>query len=160
LAIGENIFNIYLTEEPVPELDPGVRAVYGKIRINDYRETFVASLIFWGAHDYERQWIAALQRLVEGANRSILISSYVEPVSEGFLFCWTLYRVGETVCIQNQMLFFDQLSGPFNVESPWDSVGKRESFNAEGLKISEWTTTVNSIHGCLNRKLQAAPRYI
>src|SRR5579863_9497627 len=104
------MFDIYLTDESVPDLKPGDRAVYGKIRIDDYQETFVASLVFWSPAQYQRHWETSLRRIVAGGDRSALITSYVEPAPGGFLYWWPLFREGQTVHLQNQMLFFDQLN--------------------------------------------------
>ena len=150
------MFNIYLTEDRVPETDPGVKAVYGRIQIGRDYETFTASLIRWTAGDYERHWIAALRRLINGGDGSALITSYIDPVAEGFLIWWPLYRSGDAIFVQNQMLFFDSLIQPFDVEHPWDSLRRRETVNAEGFEISEWRTTIDDIRECLELKLRAA----
>ena len=145
------MFNIYLTSDPVVEPGTGAKAVYGKIQIDDWDETFSASQVFWTAEQYQRHWAAALRRIVEGENRSALITSYIEPMSGGFLNWWPLYREGDTIYIQNQMLFFDQLKSPFCVEYPWESVSERKTTTAEGTEISEWTTTVSSLQQYLQR---------
>jgi hypothetical protein len=151
------MFDIYLTEESAPGLDPGVRAVQGKIRIGDYFETIITSLISWTPKQYERHWLTAVQRVVEGGDRSALITSYVEPAHgpDDYLVWWPLYREGETVHIQNHMLFFAQLTGPFSPELFWTSVRDRRTVDDEGLAISEWTTTVDSLSTFLDRKMSA-----
>ncbi|SRR5579872_2699841 len=146
------MFDVYLTEESVAETDSGVQAVYGKIRIGDFSETFTASMARWSTSQYELHWIAALQRILDGAGRSVLITSYVDPFPEGFLFCWPLYRGGETIHVQNRLLFFDQLLAPFDPNHPWDSIHARRTTNDEGQRISEWTTDVDSIRECAARK--------
>jgi CdiI N-terminal domain len=107
------MFDIYLTDQSVPEGDPGAHALYGKIRIGDHSETFIANLLFWNRKQYEEHWLMAVKRVVEGADRSALVTSYNEPspVPDEFLNWWPLYRDREAAYIQNQMLFFDQL-GP------------------------------------------------
>ena len=146
------MFDIHLTKTIPPELPPGVRAVYGCIQIDNHRETFTSSLVFWEPEDYERQWIVALDRIAIGAAESILVTSYVEPISGGFLTTWPLYREGETIHIQNQMLFFDHLKTPFSPEYPWQLIAQRKTINSEGIPISEWNTTRQDILECLARK--------
>ena len=59
------MFEIYLTDEVLPESDGD--AVYGTIQIEDYKETFVASLVRWTPAHYELHWREACQRLIRDA---------------------------------------------------------------------------------------------
>ena len=151
------MFKIFATDEIVSEsANDGTPAFYGKIVIGDFRETFGASLASWTRDDYDRHWRKALEKLVAGADRSALITDYVEPPdhasAESYLFWWPLYRDGDTVYVQNQILFFGQLSQPFSSERPWESVKDRETGNEDGQRISEWTTTVEEIKNFLNQR--------
>ena len=126
-------------------------------RVSRRTVTFIASLYYWSPLQYEQQWLTALRRVVEGANRSVLITSYVEPplvvTSDDYLVWWPLYRAEDVVYVQNQMLFFKTLKAPFSIECPWEFVRDRQALNAEGVQVSEWVTNVQSIRECLNRKL-------
>ena len=153
---GGYMFDIYLTGDTVPKTDSGVKAVYGRIQIGGDHETFTSSLMRWTRANYERHWIAALRRLTNGGDRSALITSYIDPVADGFLIWWPLYRSGDVIYVQNQMLFFDRLTESFEAGRPWDFVRKREIVNAEGFEISEWRTTIKDIDRCLERKVRAA----
>jgi hypothetical protein len=137
------VFKIYLTNETVPESDGW--ASYGKIEIDGFAETFVASLVSWSRDEYESQWHRACRRLLEGANESVLIASYVDPSITEFCMWWPLYREGEIVLVQNQLLLYSQLSLPFNASEPWASPGKRELVTDDGEEISEWDTTLDQI---------------
>src|SRR5689334_3650690 len=147
------MFDIFLTEElvtePASEGTTNTESVYGSICIEDYRDTFITDLSVWNRTQYEQQWIAAVQRLLANATHSVLITSYVpppiQPTPEDFLVWWPLYREGDVVYVQNQLLFFRQLPNPFFPGRPWDSVGPRQIVNAEGFEISEWTTTIESV---------------
>jgi hypothetical protein len=144
------MFKIFATDEIVSEsTNNATPAFYGEIVIGDLHETFVASLASWTRDDYDRHWRKALERLIAGADRSALITDYVEPPthpSDGsYLVWWPLYRDGDTVYVQNHILFFGQLSQPFSSERPWDSVRDRETVNEDGQKISEWATTIEEI---------------
>jgi hypothetical protein len=148
------MFDIYLTDEVVREPNPAVPAVYGKIQLGAYVETFVASLVFWTPSQYEQHWHLAAKRMVEGAEKSALITSYIEPTlqPDEFLIWWLLYRDLDTVFVQNQFLFFERLRAPFSTSNPWDSIPNRRTVNDEGMKISEWTTTVDSFADFLGRR--------
>lgn len=54
------MFDISLRDElvtqPVSKGVPGSDAVYGRIHIEEYQETFIASLSFWNRPQYERHW--------------------------------------------------------------------------------------------------------
>jgi hypothetical protein len=137
------MFEIRLTNEAVPDSEG--QAVYGRIQIEDYTETFVASLVSWTPDEYESQWYRACQRLVEGALESALVSSYVTPPTSEFFMWWPLYREGEIVHVRNELVPYSQLNKPFSVEAPWTSVRERKIATDEGLEISEWNTSIQSI---------------
>ena len=144
------MFGIFNTDERLPEsATDRVPVACGKIVIGEFQETFVASLVFWTRDDYDRHWRKALERLISGADRSALITDYVEPpahpTTESHLMWWPLYRDGNAVYVQNHILFFGQLSLPFSPERPWDSVRDRQVVNRDGQKVSEWTTTIDDI---------------
>jgi hypothetical protein len=149
------IFDIFLTDEIVRETEPGVVALYGKICIGDYLETFIASLHSWNKAMYQQHWESALGRLVEGETKSALITSYVDPKAATYSMWWPLYRDGDAVYMQNHMLFYDQLQRPFSITNPWESIPERRTATADGRHISEWTTDLPSISKCI-AKLRTA----
>jgi len=150
------MFEIVTTDEPVSEpAAEGVPTVSGKIVIDDFQETFTASLAFWTRNEYELHWKRALERLIAGAERSALITDYVPPParvsSEDYLVWWPLYRDGDTIYVQNHLLFFGQLSRPFSPDRPCNSVRDRQVVNEDGQKISEWATTIGDIKQFLSQ---------
>jgi CdiI N-terminal domain len=149
------MFDISLTDESVSELEAGVMAVYGQIRVGDFSETFVASLDSWNRDRYERHWKGAIAKIVDGSDRSALITSYVEPIHSTHLMWWPLYREKNSVYLQNPMLFYDQLKKPFSAEAPWDSVRERQTVSPEGKGISEWATDFDSLREFLQRTAYA-----
>ena len=144
------MFDIYLTDEVVPESDGD--AVYGKIQIEDYKETFVASLVGWSRGHYEHHWREACQRLIRDGRESALISSYEQPSWSEFLVWWPLYPDGDVVYVRNELLIYAQQREPFSIEVPWRSIRRRAIVNDEGLKISEWDTSARSIREFLERR--------
>jgi hypothetical protein len=144
------MFDIYLTDDVVPESEG--QPVYGKIQIEDYTETFVASLVSWTRAHYEQHWREACQRLIGDGKESALISSYQEPSWSEFLVWWPLYPDGDIVYVRNELLIYARQREPFSIEEPSCSVRQRTTVNDEGLKISEWETSARSIREFLNRR--------
>ena len=149
-----SVFDISISDEPIPGLDPGEIAVYGTIIIGDFREDFYSSRAIWTRQQYQQHWNAAISRIVAGEKRSALIVSYLEPRLSHSLEWWPLYREADNVYVQNQLLFFDQLSQPFCADRPWDSVRDRQTISSEGQKISKWTTNVDSLCEFLKKRGQ------
>jgi hypothetical protein len=145
------MFDISLTSELIGGLDPGETAVYGRITIGDFSEELYVGLASWDREKYEHQWKVAIARIVAGAGRSALIVSYIELLFSHYVMLWPMYRDGETVYIQNRMLFFDQLSKPFSTDRPWDSLQERETISPEGERISEWVTDIDSLRAYLEK---------
>jgi hypothetical protein len=57
--------------------------------------------------------------------------------------------VGDVVFVQNQLLLYEQLDKPFDIDAPWASIKERRTLSDEGLPLSEWTTSVAEIQDCL-----------
>jgi hypothetical protein len=117
----------------------------GEITLDDFVETFDIPLTFWSAARYERQWREGIDRLLKGAARSCLITSMLDPRSEAFGDWWKLYREGDHVLVQNQMLLTEVYGKNFDPDEPYRSIPERLPFNAEGTPISEWCLEFNKI---------------
>jgi hypothetical protein len=143
-------FSIGLLSDPVADLEPGVIASYGRIEIGEFQERFIASLMYWGRGDYERHWKQALARILDSFNASCLITSIVDPAAASHLFWWPMYRVHDTVYIQNHILFFDSLSSPFNQNDPFPSIPKRRLVDEDGNHLSEWSVSIKDIESFLH----------
>lgn len=59
------------------------RLAKGLIVIDEFRESFEASLTYWSVHDYEVHWGEAIKRLLDGRSRSCLITSLYNPRLSG-----------------------------------------------------------------------------
>lgn len=145
-------FSIELISDLVPNLEPGNKACMGLIRIGSFEEHFIASLTYWRADDYERHWKDAIFRIVKGHLTSCLITSMIDPENAKFIFWWPMYRVQDTVFIQNQILFFENLPHTFNENDPFSSIPERVTVNDEGQRLSEWTIPVKSLEEFLQDK--------
>ncbi len=42
-----------------------------------------------------------------------------------FFTAWPLYRSGDDVYVQNQLIFVDELDHDFDPDAPWESIGPR-----------------------------------
>lgn len=118
----------------------------GEITLNDFVENFETSLTFWGADRYEKQWRQGIDRLLEGASKSCLITSMLDPQCEHFGVWWKLYREGEQVVVQNQLLLADVLGRTFAPDEPYQFIPDRQSFSADGdAPVSEWVVAFDTI---------------
>jgi hypothetical protein len=119
---------------------------FGSITIGDFRETFRAPLGFWKESDYRRSWRQAFGVLsADLHSTSCLMTAMTDPENSNFLTCWPMYREGENVYIQNAIIFLDEIEGAFDPAAPWDYVAPRSGIDEDGNKISEWTTSMDSL---------------
>jgi hypothetical protein len=107
--------------------------------------------MYWNRDDYEHHWKEALSRIVFLADVSCLITSIVNPISASHLFWWPMYREGNTVYIQHQILFFQNLPSSFNEKDPFSSIPKRQLIDEDGNPLSEWAVSTGEIEDFLNR---------
>ena len=107
-------FSIVFLDEPWEYLDddPSIPSAIGRLIIGDSQEEFAASLFLWSKENYQSQWRDAIGSLLQGRDRAALIVEYVGPEASGKLEWWPMYAVGETVFLQNHLLFYDQLTRP------------------------------------------------
>jgi hypothetical protein len=142
------------TEEFSITIDPGdvhqdqtaMTEARGVIQIGDFRETFLANLAYWSADDYRRSWRESFTVLdAESPSTSCMVTSITEPEASNFIFCWPLYRIGESVFVHNSIIFLEELEERFDPAAPWRSVRPRETVNEDGHRISEWRTTMTAL---------------
>ena len=126
----------------------------GRLRIGEFWEDFYSSLFHWSRAQYMNQWRRAVQDIVDGAKQSALIVSFLTLDVSSNLEWWPMYRVGETVYLQNHLLLFDQLESPFSPEAPLASLRHRNTISETGDSISEWSVQLSA----LEHFLQSAPR--
>jgi hypothetical protein len=117
----------------------------GEITLDDFVEKFETPLTFWNADRYERQWRDGIARLLNGALRSCLITSMLDSRSEVFGAWWKLYREGDHVVVQNQLLLSELFGGDFDPDEPYRYIPERQKSSAEGIPISEWLLEFSSI---------------
>jgi hypothetical protein len=145
------MFDITLSNEFVLGVEPGVTAVYGKFAVGEFSDMFIADLKTWDRKQYERQWKLAVARIVDGADVSALILSYVEPPLSLLVWLRPLYREGDKVYTQDHGICFDQSRDPFSTDRPWDFLPERKRINLQGERILEWVTNVESLREFLRK---------
>lgn len=116
-----------------------------EIVVGEFREELETSLEFWPAAQYEQQWLAAIGEIVSGAKKSALVTSVTPPKTANFLFWWPVYRVRDSVFVQNQVLMLDDVRDGFSLERISEFVPERETVNEDGDKISEWHTSIGEL---------------
>jgi hypothetical protein len=110
----------------------------GEICFGDLDESFESSLHSWSREQYEASWREAIATVLRG-EKAALITEFSLPSENNRLWWWPLYPDGDTVYIQQHILFFQQLEHSFDPIKPFASLGKRKTHDEDGNKISEWT---------------------
>lgn len=114
-----------------------------EIIIGDHVETFPLQVNFWSAEEYTRQWHDAINRIVSGGVEIVaaLIVDIQPPGESIGLTWWPIYRSGDRIYIRQQLLFFNSLAKPFDIQNPYESVRPR----VEDPQISEWELPLNCL---------------
>lgn len=142
-------FNIAFAED-IRDDDPLI--VIGRIRLGEHQETFDAFVGYWPIERYRESWIAELRRLVGGADIACLLTSVWGGREEAnFARAYSLYRFGDSVRVQEDLILFDQLDHDFNPDEPWKSISPYAEVDEDGDRISEWRITVADLEDFLTR---------
>jgi hypothetical protein len=150
-------FSISLFNEIVTDSEISEKNQYGLIQIGDFQERFLASLSYWKPDDYKIHWKNGIRRIIEGADVSCLITSMYDPTTANYIFWWPMYRQGDIIIFQNQILFLNTIRSHFDENNPYEFVGKRRTVNEEGNDLSEWATPIQEITDFFHRKLNLTP---
>ena len=141
-----NDFLINLDSE-VFESD-GDLVVSGALKIGEVNESFHASLSYWDKGRYLSQWKYALKRLLNGEQRSAVVTTMYDPSKANFIFWWVMYLVGDSVYVQNHVLFLDELDRAFDETDLYGFIPERETRSEDGEMISEWMVALSAIKKC------------
>ncbi len=134
--------------EELSETGAGPGWGHGRITIDDFVEDFESPLWFWKTANYERQWAQGIQRILEGAPKSCLITSLIEPIrTADYVFgaWWKLYLDGINVIVQQQLLIGDVVGAVFDVADPYSAVPDYRPTTVEGEPLSSWTTSLHEL---------------
>jgi hypothetical protein len=121
------------------------RTANAEIVIGAHKEIAEVPLQYWRRDQYRDQWHGAIERIVSGKPTACLITGMHDPRTANFLMWWPMWREGEIVYIQNQILFMDDIRASFNESEPHRFIPKRATVTDDGEKISEWSVNVNDI---------------
>jgi len=128
-----------------PYDDASIPAARGRIVLGDWAEEFLANLGEWTPEEYRNQWRRSIQSLLEGQRKAVLITTFSSPKIASHIEWWALYRVGEEVFAQNQLLFFEDIGGKFDTNRAVEYLRERRTENNEGVSISEWNVSVSDL---------------
>jgi hypothetical protein len=118
----------------------------GEIALDDFVERFEAPRTFWDTDRYESQWRQGIAQLLDGASKSCLITSILEPGYEHFGTWWVFYRDGPRVLVQNHLLLLNVIASDFDPDQPYASIRDRISLSADGEPISGWYLNFDDIN--------------
>jgi hypothetical protein len=135
-----------------PPEESHIRPVVGQIRINRFTESFNTSFFAWLPQDYMNQWESAIiQLLKKKKTTAVLITEITSPCKDDYYFCWTLYREGSIVFIQNNLIRLNRIKGKYDVNKLAEYSGPRETETVYGEKISEWNTNIKDFEEYLKK---------
>jgi hypothetical protein len=108
-------------------------------------EEFHADLHDWGKQEYETQWLQALDGLLQGEQKAVLIIRYVNQKQSDNLEWWALYRDDDTVHVQNHLPFYAAFDREFSVAEASSFLHDRVTVDENGNRISEWDVPLKEI---------------
>ena len=150
-AIKEDSFSISFLPQKKSLFSIWKRLCFGEIKIGRFHESFEASLTYWNKEQYRNHWQREVQRVVDGGEKSALITTMYHPKRANFIFWWPMYRFDDRVIFQNHILFLDQIEGVFDPENPQLYLGDYVG-NTEGEhQISEWDSSIKDLKDFLNK---------
>ena len=138
--VTEAQFSIGLSDDESP-----FGVAIGRLVLGEMEEAFESSLGFWRPDDYRRHWRDAVARTLSGAERSALVTSMENPTTANFIRWWPMYRTGDTVHFQEQILFLAETDEPFRLDEPFASVRRRTTISDDGDKVSEWSVPIGAL---------------
>jgi hypothetical protein len=141
------MFSIEFTDEPLeyPYDDVGVPAAPGRLVLQKSAEEFLANLSLWSKSDYEAQWARELRSLFDGNLKVALVVSYDDPRNSSNMEIWRVYRDGDWVHFQNQILPYSRIPNEFEILEISRYIDDRVTINSEGDAISEWDVAIGDI---------------
>jgi hypothetical protein len=128
-----------------PRVEFGEPARLGRVTLDDFSEEFAAPLVFWAAGDYQKEWVEAAERIVNGQPRSCFVAAMRELPLTGPVFLWPAYRDGEVVYVRHKLLLPVTVKGGFDPSNPYAQVDERRTLPDDGEPVSEWRVSVGDI---------------
>ncbi len=130
------MFSIKFEEDDVPAGTNDM--AIGRIIAGDLNEEFRSAIGYWSSDDYRQQWIRAVGVVLADDARAALITSIEGLPGSGALDWWPMYREGDLVYVQFQLLVLADLIRPFDVRHPEHSLAPHTQIDEDSNHISEW----------------------
>lgn len=141
-----DVFQVAFVDEFAVDEEGWVHAE-GELILGDHRERFLSDLSRLTIAEYQAQWRAGIQRMVDGAHFSAFWSSF-PPDADSQGFAWVLHRVRDEVYVQERLVFGQPSGGvpEWSSVSPWQGLERpREVCTADGEQVSEWRVTLAAL---------------
>lgn len=116
-----------------------------QINIDDFCERFPIPTSVWDVEQYKQQWRDCIQRISEGNIKDFLITGMRDPSSSDFISLFALYRVRDSIFIQNQIILCEGNEAQILTMSILDLVEDRETHTEDGVEISEWEISIDDV---------------
>lgn len=147
------MFSIGFSDEPLeyPYDDTSIPAAPGTLRLGEQTEEFLANLSLWSKFDYQSHWTRELKSLFEGNRKAALVVSYDDPKAASNMEIWRVYRDGECLHLQNQLLPYSNLPHTFEVSEISQYIPDRVVITADGNRFSEWDVAIRDVEVFLRR---------
>ena len=137
-------FSIRMLNEPV-EIVYDERCHWCQIDINNFSERFQAPLTVWDVERYKQQWEDAIARILAGEAKNYLVAGLRDPWGSDFISLFALYREGDEIFIQNQIILCEGNEERIAKMDLLDLVEKRETHTEDGEEISEWKVSIDEL---------------
>lgn len=142
------MFSIELSDNAVN--NSGELVLPGKIIFGSDYDDFLSPISYWSRESYISHWKRALGLILDGRDRSALITRMYSPNSANFIFWWVLYLEKDSIVFQQHILFLEELDCKFNEENFTKFIPDRENVSEDGERISEWEVSFNDLEDFYN----------
>jgi len=122
----------------------GWRHAGAGLEMGDSSRCFLLDLSAWDIDDYEAQWRHGLERMVQGAASTALMSAYRDDPGAPQVM-WALWRSEGHVYVQEHCLLPGELDDPFDPSDPYPHVGERIPAGELGPCMPEWRFDVGDL---------------
>lgn len=117
----------------------------GILVLPDTCEVFEAPLVEWNEEDYEASWELALHTVTGSAGQHAAIVTEFSGLREAtYLDWWPMYRVKETITLQEQLLFLEPIRNQISLDNLFQFVSPRQEVKGEPPP-SEWLLPVGEL---------------
>jgi hypothetical protein len=134
-----------------PETMYGILSHIGQITIDKFKETFIMPLSTWTLEEYQAQWHNAIERIKNHDTSCLVVSISGIKNENPSVTLWTLYKVGETIFIHNNLLINDTVAhmtvklSDFNSKTCYQFINPRVTIDEDGEEISEWSIPLSEL---------------